>query len=160
MNALLLDFARSVQNTSWGMAIADSFWLYIIVRIIHFAGLSLWIGSIFATDLHSLGFARRGRPAWPLSRRLVPYAWTGFVIAALGGFGMFSSAATTFIINSAFRIKIPLIFIGICYHYFLQTKSKEWGEDGNVPANAKLAFAAELLLWIGIIIAATAIPDV
>jgi hypothetical protein len=159
MQDALLNFCKWLENTSWALAISRSLWAYPIVQAIHFSGLSLWVGTIVAVDLRFLGLGPRRQLAGPLAQQLVPWTWTGFGIALLGGILLFSASASAFFNNPAFRIKFLLLSVGIAYHIVVQRKAPKWGESLPVPAVAKLATVAELALWICVITAAVEIPN-
>jgi hypothetical protein len=56
----ILNFGRWLQNTSWALSIATSDWAYPFVQLIHFSGLSLWVGTILAVDFRLLGIGKPG----------------------------------------------------------------------------------------------------
>ena len=75
--------------TSWATAIRTSLWAYPFIQLIHFSGLSLWLGTNVAGDLRLLGVGRKtqtaaevrdelflpelpDRPARPFPRDLAP----------------------------------------------------------------------------------------
>jgi len=159
MYRLLLHFCDWLQNTPLALAVAGSTWAYPYVQMTHFTGLSLWIGTNFALDLRLLGVgAKRETPA-EISSGLFVWNWIGFAIAITGGFLLFSTAATSFITNPAFQIKLGvLIPIALVWHIVVQMKSRAWGATESVPLAAKLAGLVEMLLWLGVATAAVSIP--
>lgn len=159
MQDSLLNFCKWLENTSWALAIGRSLWAYPVVQSIHFSGLSLWVGTIVAIDLRFLGLGGRRQPAGPLAEQLIPWTWTGFAIALLGGMLLFAASASAFFKNPAFRIKFLLLLVGIAYHIVIQRNARKWGESLAVPRIAKLATVTELALWICVIAAAVEIPN-
>ena len=159
MHDALLSFCQWLENTRFALAISHSLWAYPFVQLIHFTGLSLWVGTIAITDLRFLGVAARRQPAGEFARQLVPWTWTGLCIAILGGGLLFSTSASLFFYNPAFRIKVPLLLTGIVCHYAFQRKAPKWGGSEAIPPAAKVAAFFELLLWICVITAAVEIPS-
>ena len=159
MHDALLNFCKWLENTSWALAISRSLWAYPVVQMLHFSGLSLWVGTIAAVDLRFLTPAGRGRPAGEFAHQLVPWTWTGFCIALLGGILLFSASASAFFINPAFRVKFALLLLGIAYHIVIQRKAPAWGQAASIPPIARLATFLELALWMGVITAAVEIPN-
>ena len=155
----LLTLGQWLESTSFGTAVRNTVWGYPYVQWIHFTGLSLWVGTIVAVDLRLLGLAGRRHTAAELADQLLPWTWTGLGIAVLGGFLLFSSIATSYVQNAAFQVKVPLLLVGIAYHIVIQGKVGQWGQAPDTPPVAKLAGLIELMLWLGVVTAATYIPN-
>lgn len=77
------------------------------------------IGTIALVDLRVMGIAGRNQTIVQLAQQVLPWTWTGFAlvmisgsiafcIVVLGGFSLFSSTATLYIVNPAFRYKLGL----------------------------------------------------
>ena len=76
-----------------------------------------------------------------------------------GGFMLFSTAATTFIANPAFEVKVGMILpVALIWHIIVQIKIRSWGQTMEPPRVAKVAGLVEILLWLSVATAATAIP--
>ena len=159
MQDVLLHFCKWLENTSWALAIGRSLWAYPVVQLIHFSGLSLWVGTIAIVDLRFLGLAARRQPAGQFAEQFVVWTWGGLAIAFLGGALLFSASASAFFFNPAFRIKLVLVLAGAAYHVVVQRKAGTWGQSPSIPAAAKLASFFELVLWIAVITAAVEIPN-
>jgi hypothetical protein len=152
--------AKWLQGTWWALDISGSTWAYPWVQMTHFAGLSLWIGTNLALDLRLLGIGSKRQTAGQLSEALFVWNWTGLGIAVLGGFMLFSSAATKYIPNPAFDIKLGILIpLGIIWHIVVQQKSRTWGQTEQVATAGKLAGLLELLVWFSVITAAVSIPN-
>lgn len=159
MHQWLVDFANALQNSSWAMAIAGSDWAYPFVQLTHFTGLSIWLGTNFAVDLHLLGVLKRTQTAAQLQSALFAWNWIGFGVVVLGGFTLFSTAAVSFIANKAFEVKLAaLIPVALLWHILMQVKVRTWGSTSNPPQVAKVAGFVEILLWICVVTAAATIP--
>lgn len=156
---ILLNFCKWLQNTSLGLAVSGTLWGYPWVQLIHFFGLSIWIGTIVILDLRLLGVAARNQGVAELSDQLFPWTWTGFVIVITGGLMLFSASAATYVQNYAFDTKIPLVLIGIALHIYITTKVRKWDQPLGTPGVAKLAGLVELLIWVGVVTAAVNIPN-
>ena len=155
----LLTLGQWLESFSFSGWVRNTVWGYPYVQWIHFTGLSLWVGTIVAVDLRLLGLAGRRHTAAELADQLLPWTWTGLGIAVLGGFLLFSSIATTYVQNAAFQLKFPLLLLGIAYHVVVQRKVGQWGQSSATPPVAKLAGLIELMLWLGVVTAATYIPN-
>jgi hypothetical protein len=160
MMSFFMAFARWIQSTWWALDVSGSTWVYPFVQATHFTGLSLWVGTNLALDLRLLGVGSKRRTAAELSDALFAWNWTGLGIAILGGFTLFASAATKYIPNPAFEIKLGILVpLGIIWHIVVQRKSLTWGRTSDVPAVAKFAGLVELLIWLSVVTAAVSIPN-
>jgi hypothetical protein len=158
--SFFMAFAKWLQGTSWAMWISGSTWVYPFVQATHFSGLSLWLGTNFSLDFRLLGVGRKRGTAAEFSRALFAWNWSGFGIAVLGGFSLFASAATKYIPNPAFELKLAILIpIGLILHIVNQQKAKTWGATQDIPAIARLLALLELLFWLGVVTAAVSIPN-
>lgn len=155
----LWSFASWLERSLLGSGIGESTWAYPYIQLLHFTGLSLWLGTTIAVDLHLLGAVRREQTTAQLQKALVLWNWIGFAILVAGGFLLFSTAATLFIINPAFETKIGLLLpVALIWHILVQWKVRVWGQTMDPPNVAKVAGFVEILLWVSVATAATTIP--
>ena len=102
-----------------------------------------------------MGVGKRRETAAQLRDDLFAWNWIGFCIVVLGGFLLFSSTATTFLVNIAFRWKLGFFVpVALLWHVFVQWKAREWGTTQDTPTIAKFSGLAEILLWVCVITAA------
>jgi hypothetical protein len=156
---MLMSWARWLESSPWGYPVRTSQWLYPFIQLIHFSGLSLWIGTSIAMDMRLIGIGRRRQTAADLHEQMFVWNWIGFGIVLLGGFLLFSSSATTFLHNAAFLVKLEcLVPIALIWHIIVQAKTPGWGRSDGTPVSAKLAGALEVCLWLSVVLAAVLIP--
>lgn len=160
MLGFFMAIAKWLQSTWWALDISGSTWVYPFVQATHFTGLSLWIGTNLSLDLRLMGVWKKRSTAAELSEALFWWNWIGLLIAITGGFLLFSSAATKYIPNPAFEIKLGILIpVGIILHIVNQQKVKAWGITAETPMAAKIAGLIELLIWFSVITAAVSIPN-
>jgi hypothetical protein len=160
MLSFFMAIAKYLQGTWWALNISGSTWAYPFVQLTHFTGLSLWIGTNLALDFRLLGLGKRSRTAAELSRAMFVWNWTGLAIAITGGFLMFSSAATKYIPNPAFEVKLGILIpLALITHIVVQYKSKVWGATHDVQPVGRFAGLLEALLWLCVVTAAVSIPN-
>ena len=160
MDSSLMSICRWLQDSFWATNIRTSLWIYPFVQLIHFSGLSLWLGTNISGDLRLLGYGKMPQTAAEVRDELFAWNWIGFVIAVLGGFLLFSSRATVYIRNPAFRTKLfVFIPLALIWHIFVQAKMRRWGQAPQVPTLARLAGLLEILLWVAVVTAAVEIPN-
>lgn len=147
-------FATWLHGTRLSWAVAGGVpWIWPLCETLHFMGLALMMGVVLVLDLRMLGMAKE-LPLGPL-QRLIPWAIVGFVINLITGFLFFAGDPTQYIHNVAFGFK--LLFIGLAgvnvilfYVTGLYRRVDSVAAGHDVPAAAKLAAAASLFLWIGV----------
>jgi hypothetical protein len=160
MESFVMPLCKWLQFSWWATDIRTSYWVYPFIQLIHFTGLSLWLGTNVAGDLRLLNLGKKPQTVVEVRDELFVWNWIGFCIAVTGGFLLFSSRATLYIVNPAFRVKLMMMVpLALIFHVFVQTKTPVWGKQPEVPAFGKLAGLLELLLWLGVVIAAVEIPS-
>jgi hypothetical protein len=159
MREVIAAFADWLQNTRLALNISGSNWAYPFVQLVHFTGLSLWLGTTIVVDLHLLGIGNRTQTAAQLSKALIIWNWIGFCVVITGGFLLFSSAAGDLVVNPAFEVKIGALFpVALLWHIIVQLKTRTWGREMEVPKVAQVAGLVEILLWVCVVTAAATIP--
>lgn len=156
---VLISWAQWLETSPWGYPVRTSQWLYPFIQLIHFSGLSLWIGTSVALDMRLMGVGRRRQTAAELYEQMFVWNWIGFAVVVLGGFLLFSASATTFLHNAAFLVKLEyLVPLALIWHIMVQVKTTGWGQSDSTPIVAKLAGALEVCLWLSVVTAAVLIP--
>jgi hypothetical protein len=121
MYGLLMSFAKWLEGTPWGTGVRTSLWAYPFTQLIHFTGLSIWIGTNLALDLRLIGVGKNRETAAELRDDLFAWNWIGFCVVLLGGFLLFSSTASTFLVNVAFRWKLGVFVpLALLWHIIVQ----------------------------------------
>ena len=99
----LMPLSRYLQMTSWATAIRTSLWAYPFIQLIHFSGLSLWLGPTWQETCACW--------AWEKKRKRPPKYETNCSYGIGSAFASrssedfsFSARATMYIINPAFRM--------------------------------------------------------
>ena len=160
MHDLVLAIATWLENTPWGLMTRESNWAYPFVQLVHFTGLSIWLGTTFALDLRLLGFGNRKSTPAQVAQDLFAWNWIGFAIVLTGGFLLFSGIARLFIENVAFQWKLGMFVpLALVWHIFVQRRARDWGKTTDVPGIAKWAAGSEILMWICVAAAAVQIPN-
>jgi hypothetical protein len=160
MYAALVAFCKFLEGSPWGTFVRTTDWGYPLVQVIHFTGLSLWLGTNVTVDLRLLGIGKRRQTAAQLATALFVWNWIGLCVVVLGGFLLFSATATTYAANPAFRMKLGvLIPVALFWHLVVQQKTPVWGQAEETLPPGKLAGLIELLLWLSVVTAAVLIPN-
>ena len=145
----------ALESSGLGETLRQSVWLYPLVEIAHILGFALLVGAILAFDLRLLGVRSARLPAEALSRLLLPVAVTGFALAVPAGILLFVTEATSLIRNPMFLAKMALIALALAniavFHSRVGQRMAAWSDAEHPPGAARVAGAASLTLWIGVL---------
>jgi hypothetical protein len=153
----LLGFCQWLAETPWSVALHESLWVYPLVESTHVWSLALFVGFSVLLDLRLLGLAMQSVPASEVARRLIPWMVAGFLLMVATGLLLFFAIPIRTYQNVFFRLKVLLLVLaGInvwVFHSKVWRRVPEWDRNPIPPRGARLAGAASLVLWIGIIFA-------
>ena len=153
----LLDVCTWLEASSLGVAIAESEWLFPTIETVHVLALTLVVGSIAMLDLRLLGVASRDRGVIALAADTLPWTWSAFLVAAMTGALMFTSAATTYYANTPFRLKLVLLALAglnmAIFHFTVYRRVHHWSDTFPTPFGARAAASLSLLFWVGVVFA-------
>jgi hypothetical protein len=145
-----------LEQSSFGTAVRESLWLYPAFEILHLFGIVLLVGPIAMTDIRLMGASRR-LPVTLTAAHLLPWVWTGFVLAVLSGLALFSGFATDYWVNTAFRIKLILMALAgvnaAIFHFRVYNGVAAWDENMPSPAAARFFAIASIVLWFSVVAA-------
>jgi uncharacterized protein DUF6644 len=141
-----------LQATSWAVFIHQTKWVFTTIEVIHVIAISAVISSIAVVDLRLLGLASTRRPFSELSREILPYTWTAFVIAVITGSLMFISQAAQYFVTPTFWIKMAIMAaagINMFIFEFITVRGvNEWDPTPSPPLPARLAGGISLACWV------------
>ena len=153
----MLEFCQWLDQSSVGMTIRQSLWLFPAIETVHLLGMAALVGTIGVLDLRLLGWVARRQPVSEMAGRLIPWAWAGFVVQAITGALLFSSEAVKIYGNPAFRLKMLLLLLAglqaVIFQTVISGKLAAWDERPSLPMLAKVAGLSSILLWIAIVTA-------
>src|SRR3954470_391962 len=95
-----------IKDTSLGVAVRQSRWMFAAGETFHFIGLSMMVGGLLIVDLRLLGFVRRVpiRAALPV----LPFVLVGFAINLATGIEFFAADPFMYWPSPAFKLKMAL----------------------------------------------------
>jgi hypothetical protein len=149
--------AQTIEGSTVGEWMRSSLKAMPIVESIHVLSAAVVFGTILIVDLRLLGFPNTRRQFTTISHELIGFTWTAFVMAVITGALMFAPNATTYFNNTAFQIKMLLLFAaGLNMAVFENVTSRgvaAWNV-GATPRAARLAGALSILIWVTVIFVA------
>jgi hypothetical protein len=154
MSDVLKEFFKWLEQCDFAVAIAESAWAFPIIEIIHVFSVCLVVGSIAIIDLRLLGIASVTYSIRDLTGKVLPWTWTAFGTAACAGSLMFSSKASQYAVNPAFRLKMLFLALAgmnmLTFHLITARTIANW-DHGKAPTPARVAGALSLILWITVV---------
>jgi len=150
----MITAAQAVEATGLGVMMRESLWAFPIVETVHIAALAIVVGSLVVLDLRLLGLSRRVPLGW-LAAHVLPWTLGTFALVVLSGLTMFTAYATDYLGSRLFMLKMGLILAAgvnaAILHLGAMQRSGVWDTDAGPPARVRVAAAASILLWIGVI---------
>ena len=150
------EFWEQVQSHPTSQYIGFSWW-FPFLESLHVVAITLVVGSILMVDLRLLGLAATRYATSRMTRELIPWTWGTFVVAVVTGVGMFVTRAPAYMTNPAFQIKLGLLVLVCANMALFQFRTfrdiATWDTAAVTPVAARLAGAASILLWVGVLLA-------
>src|SRR5262245_28582320 len=125
-----------------------------IVEAIHVLAAATVFGTIFIVDLRLLGLPNTKRPFTRVSDEMLWLTWSAFAVALIAGVLMFAANASTYYVNTEFRLKmLALIAAGVNMAIFqgVTFKSVKTWDQSATPTAARVAGGLSILIWVTVI---------
>ena len=155
-------FAQLAFDSSLNQWIQATYWLWPILEIIHFAGLSLLLGGLIVMDLRMAGHFRSLDP--DAIHKLLPLVFLGFGLNLATGILFFYGDPMRYSINIGFQFKMFLVLIAglnaLLYYWKVRPQMEGWNTDTPSPAIARCVAYTSLTVWTGVLLAGRLIPYV
>jgi uncharacterized membrane-anchored protein len=153
-----MDFAQwvhAVEYSGVGQWMRTSVKGLPIVEATHVACAAIVFGTVFVVDLRLIGVPHNQRPVTLISEEMLRLTWGAFVISVVTGTLMFTANAHTYVVNTAFRIKmLALVAAGLnmlIFQHFTYRSVGAWDKDLPAPRAARWAGIASICIWVAVI---------
>jgi hypothetical protein len=144
----------AIERLPLAVAMRHEMWLYPAVEIVHIIGFVTLVGSIIVLDLRLLGLSKT-LPVRALARHVLPWSFGALLLIVPSGLLMFIAHAGDFVANTAFIVKMSLLFCAAInaavFHTGVFRGAAAWDSGLAVPATARLHALLSLLIWIGVL---------
>lgn len=159
---MLEAFALTIVDGSLNQWILSTGWLWPLMEIIHFMGLSLLLGGLIVIDLRMAGHIRALNPA--ATHQLLPLVVLGFALNLITGVLFFYGDPMRYSVNIGFQIKMVLVMVAglnaLLYYWKLHSLMQGWNENTDSPALAKFVAYTSLITWTAVLLLGRLIPYV
>ena len=133
--------------------LAHEQWMWPLLEMLHYFGLSMLFGTVGLFDLRVLGLLKR-IPIGAL-HRLVPFGLAGYGVNLLTGLAFFSGHPDQYAYNSAFHWKLvfmSLAALNVAAFYTTAFKDlRQLPPQAPAPPLARALTAVSLGCWIGVL---------
>jgi hypothetical protein len=151
---------HAIEGGAINTWVLSTYWLWPLLEIIHFIGLSLLLGSILVVDLRLAGLLRQIDIM--STHRLLPWAVTGFVMNLISGFLFFFGDPGRYSINIGFQIKMVLVLLAglnvLVFAMKINPVIRNWDPHGDTSGLAKTVAWVSLAAWTCILLLGRLIP--
>jgi hypothetical protein len=151
----LTAFAETLYQSAFSEWMRGSLKALPIIEAIHVMAVATVFGTILIVDLRLLGYMDTNRPFTRIFREMLRWTWIGFALAAVTGALLFIPNARTYVVNTAFGLKmIALLCAGINMAVFQFTTLRSvWSWDTHAigPIGARVAGGVSIAIWIAVI---------
>jgi len=159
---MLVSIATSLVDGPMYLWIQTNYWLWPVLEIIHFVGLSLLLGGLIVIDLRLAGHIREFNLA--ATHKLLPFVILGFGLNLVTGILFFIGDPMRYSINIGFQIKMVLVVLAglnaLLYYWKVNPAMHTWDSDAPSPTIGKFVAYASLSLWTGVLLCGRLIPYV
>jgi hypothetical protein len=153
-------FVQAVEGSAINHWVMGSAWVWPVLEILHFIGLSLLLGALLIIDLRMAGFFRRINVA--ATHKMLPWVFVGFGINLVTGFFFVMGDPARYIANIGFRWKMVLVLIAglnaLAFWLKVNADMKNWEPHADTPAVAKIIAWVSLGCWFGVLLLGRLIP--
>lgn len=147
------EFFQWLQDTSIGIGIRESLWLFPVLYTLHIFGVVILVGATSALDLRMLGLVMRREPVADSTDLLLPWAKAGFSAQVATGIFLFVAQASELSRNVAFLLKMTAVLLAglnvLIFHLTAYRNVHRWKE--STPPGAKFSAVFSLTCWFGIV---------
>src|ERR1017187_8924267 len=118
----IVQIAQSIQDSSIGVAIAESTVVFPLIEGVHLLGLALSVGLLLIVDLRLLGLVLPTVPVATVHHQLRRWIFVGFTLTFASGALLFWAEAGQAIVNYAFIAHAIFIALGIANAAFFEIR--------------------------------------
>src|SRR5438105_3653360 len=155
MSALAL--FRWCENTSLGVALRASRWMFPAVEAGHLLALTIFGAAVFIVDLRLWHFGLRQRPVADVARSAEPLLIGSLVVMIVTGYVLFTAQAVRYYYNVAFWFKMIAFVFALVFTFTVRRNVVMADEAVVGPFWSKLIAVLSVALWAGVGIAGKAI---
>ena len=157
---MIQTLVQAIEGTAINNWVLATSWLWPLMEIFHFIGLTLLLGALLIVDLRLAGFLRQMNIS--TTHRLLPWAIVGFSSNLVTGVLFFLGDPGRYAVNIGFQWKMVLILLAglnaLWFFIKLKPMMSDWDPYGDTPVIAKVIAYLSLGIWFGVLLLGRLIP--
>jgi len=143
-----------LSSTRVSQVIQDISWIIPTVQSLHILSVAVVMSSMAMLDLRLMGLTARRQSVSVMAARLLPRMWIALIVLTITGATLVIAEPARDLPNPAFQLKMAMLVAAIVLTAIVRRNiKKDEGFWEARPGTARLAAAASLLLWVGIVVA-------
>ncbi|MYB54228.1 MAG: hypothetical protein F4X77_18820 [Acidobacteriia bacterium] len=143
----LLPVFQWLEDTTIGVVIRESLWLFPVIEAVHLLALALIGGMILVVDLRLLGFGIRSQSSAALATSLHPWLVGGLITMVATGVPMFLSEAIKCYYSPPFWYKMCFFAVALLYTFTVRKRVAAADAVALGPVWGRLSALTSLALW-------------
>lgn len=152
---MLTDLWAWLEALPLATHIGETVW-FPLLESVHVLTGTFVVGSILMVDLRLLGLAGTRYAVPRMTAEVIPWTLGASAVSIIVGVGLFSTRASHYVTNRAFQVKMALLVFAalnmLFFHFVTARRLTETSRAGSTSSGARLAGAASLLLWVGVLL--------
>ena len=157
---MLESLPQSIEGGAIYTMVTSTAWLWPLMEILHFIGLSLLLGALIIIDGRMLGFFRSINIH--ATHSLLPWVFVGFILNLVTGVLFFFGDPFRYAGHTGFQLKMVLVLVAglnaALYYWKLHPVIGSWEANGDTTGLAKAVGAVSLVAWTGVLLLGRLIP--
>ena len=153
-------FVNAIEGSAVNSWVMGSAWLWPLMEILHFMGLSLLLGSLLVIDLRLAGYLRQINIAE--THKLLPLVFIGFGLNFVTGFLFLMGDPARYMANIGFWWKMFLVVVALLNALWFKMKISpvmaNWSPHADTLPVAKVIGWLSLGSWFGVLLLGRLIP--
>ena len=154
----ILNLVHDMQASAAGEWMRTSLKAMPFVEATHVLAAATVFGTVFVVDLRLLGIPDLRRAYTRISAEMLRLTWIAFAISVVTGALLFAANASTYYINTAFRLKLlAMLCAGInmvVFQALVHPRAAAWDVGLPTPRAARIAGVLSILLWLTVLVLA------
>ena len=146
----LLPLFQSLENSTLGLIVRQSIWMFPVIECFHLLSLALLGGTVLVVDMRMLGLGLQSQPTAELARKMQPWLSGSLVMIIVTGILMFLSEAVKCYYSPPFWYKMALLASAIQFTFLVRRKVAGADPGQIMPTLVKLTAVVSLTLWFGV----------
>jgi hypothetical protein len=147
---MLLSFCQWCQDSSLGVMIRESLWMFPIIEAVHLVGLALIGGAVLIVDLRLAGLVLQRQPVSTVASDAEPWLIGSLAVMLVTGALLFTSEALKCYYSPPFWLKMLFLAAAITFTFTLRRRVAAADDARISPWLSRAVAIVSVLLWSGV----------